>query len=349
MWGDKMKDLYEDIQKKYFIAFVQGIKNVKEINLNENFQLIKFVDAIKLGLIENIYNDLEKEMHCMVFTFNYSFIRNVGKNIPQQNLRHYSVDFWAELGEKDLEEEVHDDALTQLVTFVDAINIYKRNPCQILRIDLYDEGIFLYNKWTADHPLNFHEIMGCNLIDEDIKPINSIFSKILDAGPSYFQREKKYFKRYWWMIALDYFLRSPISFNTADQLVDLTIGLESLLSGDGDTNEMRFRISQRSSLYLYHINHYCPIQVQQLVKKMYDIRSKIVHGSKGFGWALDYDNIKVMDEEISIPSALYMLREVIRVMLCDAIINHSEKNKDKFIEKIDTSWYDKRGSKINFI
>lgn len=124
------------------------------------------------------------------------------------------------------------------------------------------------------------------------------------------------------------------------------------LSGSEDA-EMRYRFSQRASLYLYSIAGYYPNHIQKIIKKLYDLRSKVVHGSTALK-SLENEIIKIGNEKIEfengviefksnhidLSSALVILREIIRQMLFDALLNHSNKSKTMFLEYIDNSWYE---------
>jgi len=118
------------------------------------------------------------------------------------------------------------------------------------------------------------------------------------------------------------------------------IGLESLLSGPDENIEIGYRLRLRASLYLYYLVNWDPKQIQDLIKGLYNIRSKIVHGNTGL-WKTEFLYIKINGEKIDLHDSLDMFRELMRIMLLDTILTHATKTKEEFISFIDTIWQNK--------
>ncbi len=302
---------------RYFIAYVWEFDGENEdITFNENISLRKTSEA-------------EKE--------NYSqYIKKLGDNHGYPESCEYCIIF-------DLDEDSDIDFLCdaewQLIKLVEAINLFYSHAFEIIRIDLYINGEFIVDIWEDCNEKYFVEIMIGKIEQKDVQSILNVLKYLLEADTGYNSRN---YKKYWWLTAVVYFDRYSESFHTADQLINLITALESLLSGPGETSEIRFRLSHRASMYLYYINKLPPAETSQFMKKIYDQRSKIVHGSVGLEDP-DKIKIKVNGEEIDLTSSIYTLREYTRLMLYDAIVNHSDKNKNQFIDYIDLLWTQNSG------
>lgn len=295
--------------------------------MNENILLRKTNSEEKEDFLKyNHFSDWQnyEVNHCFEFKIDEKFIKKVE----------------LDSGSEDLEEFVLIEALWHLIKMGESINICKTQPCEILRIDLIsDEYIpdFADNFWLSPKPKYFEDVLSV-IKKDDIKTINSVFLLLLESD----KRNSDY-RKYWWLIPVEYYNKHNESIFNADQIIDLNIALESLLSNEN--MEISYRLRLRSSFYLYHINHYHPKQVQQIVKEMYNLRSKIVHGTI----SLDKpDSIEITyvpgnkshpPEKIFISVATRMLKEIIRIMILDAILNHSQKSREEFIDFIDNIWY----------
>lgn len=99
--------------------------------------------------------------------------------------------------------------------------------------------------------------------------------------------------------------RSSTRENSDDSLVDAIIGLESLLSDN--SQELTYKISIRSA-HLLRKDNPSPVKVFEDIKKLYSLRSKIVHGSKH-----DADTIfSVENSDVAATdAALFYLRKIV--------------------------------------
>ncbi|MBP2045190.1 HEPN domain-containing protein [Methanobacterium aggregans] len=324
--------MFEELMDKYVAISVAGINTNQDINFTENIQLKK--------------SD-EPELTCIRFTLNGKCLDIIGESIPKEILRKNKSCEWEslplELLEEYVEDYLMDEGFFQITKLVDAINICKKEPCQIYEQFFYDGFSVSDDIWEKPSEKFFHEIQGCTIEKKDLGVILPIWKRLLD---SYDEFPNFNYKKYWWLIASEYFERYPNSSFISDQLIDLMIALESLLSGHNDKSEMRYRFSQRSSLFLFHKYQLNPKQIQKIVKEMYDMRSKIVHGSASLR-SSETEFIKIEGNKISLDHAVNILREIVRLILFEAILKYSNISKDKFLEEIDSIWFnDKDNSKI---
>ncbi|EPY2271874.1 hypothetical protein ACXAUS_000672 [Clostridium sporogenes] len=81
------------------------------------------------------------------------------------------------------------------------------------------------------------------------------------------------------LFALKRFNRCMLRNENDDMAIDATIGLEALLSG-GTKGEITYTISNRMPIVFSHENSdiYLPTNCRSIMKKIYNYRSKIVHG-----------------------------------------------------------------------
>lgn len=317
---------FDELMDKYILLILDGINySTPDFNFTENIQLKKI-----------IFDDTET--YGLKLSLNEKFLDIIGESIPKKDLLTNFAEYWEELSVVTFEEYVDDylmdNGFFQLTKLVDAINICKREPCEISKQIFYDGFAINDDIWGKPTKKFFSEIKGCEIEKDDIELIIKIWRHLMEAYESF---PKVDYKKYWWLISIEYFERYPNAEFSVDQLIHLTIALESLLSGHNDNSEMRYRFSQRTSLFLYHKYHFNPKQIQKIVKEMYDTRSKIVHGSVGFR-ELENEFIKVYGNVIDLNDAINILRELMRLMLFESIINYSDMSKEKFLESIDSLW-----------
>lgn len=327
------------IKKNQIIVFARNLDNEKDIFLTDNILLREITDKEKANFLK--YSDDDYNVtHCFEFLITDEFIEYI--KVEEEN----------KLSAEDLEFFVLTEAVWQILKMEEAINISKSHPCEILRADIINDKKYIadftndkYNLYL-DIKTKYFEDMNCLIEEKDIKTINAVFSLLVDKS----RDKNRDYKKYWWLIPTEYYNRHCNSYYTADQIIDLIIALESLLSGSGENTEINYRLKLRSSLYLYHINHYHPEQVQKVLNEAYSLRSKIVHGTISLAEP-EFKELKyAQGTKISIQVATRMLKEILRIMLLDAILNHQKKSKDEFIKFIDSIWYqDINKSKINFI
>lgn len=71
-------------------------------------------------------------------------------------------------------------------------------------------------------------------------------------------------------------MRAVLRADDEDETIDATIGIEALLLANNDRDELTHRMAQRAAAAL--VGEYEPEAIYRLLKKVYEHRSKIVHG-----------------------------------------------------------------------
>lgn len=329
------------INKPELVAYLFGVNNKEDINFGDDILLTRISKKERVN-----FTKFEKKP-----PGNNTFNRwQLITESDISNCLKFSLDESRCEEEGPAAEYYLMDACWELLKLTEAINLTKKEPCTILRIDIYNNNEYIDTEEWAINDHHYHGKFGtCRISEKDVESIMKIKNLLLEADKG--DLILKDLKKYWWINATVYFIRYIESDYISDQIINLTIALESLLSGNGNS-EMRYRFSHRASLYLYDIAGYYPNQVQDIVKKMYDLRSKIVHGItmvhgskneviKLKSEHIEFENgyIEVDGAELDFDFGLLLLREIVRQMLFDAIVNHSHKSKSDFLEYIDNSWY----------
>lgn len=120
-------------------------------------------------------------------------------------------------------------------------------------------------------------------------------------------------------VALDKFSSSFRRANENDRLLDCVIALEALYLKSGEKQEMSYRLSQRGALLLGNDGEDAKA-IKDDLKKAYDLRSKLVHGSSAD-----------IDKEF-----VFELHDLTRMSLSTFISRKSEgQTHDKIIETLD--------------
>ncbi|MNQ21790.1 hypothetical protein D3C85_349180 [compost metagenome] len=103
--------------------------------------------------------------------------------------------------------------------------------------------------------------------------------------------------------------------NEEDSILDIIIALETLLS-DNDKGELTYKLSMRIAKLLYfHNEKYDSIETFEIMKKIYDYRSAVVHGSSKVN---SKKEIKIEKDKKSIKTisiANDYLREVLKILI----------------------------------
>ncbi|TRX51285.1 hypothetical protein FNH22_24425 [Fulvivirga sp. M361] len=127
-------------------------------------------------------------------------------------------------------------------------------------------------------------------------------------------------------IALNRFNYSFSRLNLEDKVIDLFISIEAMF---GDTGgELSYRISLRMAKFID-----IPAErefVFEFVKKMYGVRSKLVHGA-----SLSKKDLSILGESFSLEEAIWYLYKLIRLALSQYIIDHSGISVSDFRKMID--------------
>jgi hypothetical protein len=119
-------------------------------------------------------------------------------------------------------------------------------------------------------------------------------------------------------IALKRFYKSMMRQEEEDIIIDLIIALELLLS-DGESSEITYKLSMRLTALIckYNKGKYDAAEVFNNVKKIYNFRSAVVHGSADR--AQKGREIKLPDDT-SVPTielAKLYLREILKIVIAD--------------------------------
>ena len=118
---------------------------------------------------------------------------------------------------------------------------------------------------------------------------------LADRIPSWYQDEQNPSTI---RIALTRYLRSYLPRPWFDIVVDLGIGLEAALLGDADHEEIGLRLRSRAAALLSTPTD-SPSRIYNDVKRLYNLRSDIVHGSRPTQKAIDSELYRISTTERS--------------------------------------------------
>lgn len=319
------------------IAFLFLVNEETEKLEIDDIILRKVSDKEKKIFFEHHHEGMHKDVvtHCLEFNINEDFIEYVKTSTAKEPI--YSDKNWdKDITEDDKEILIFRKAIWFMEKLIQSINISVQEPVCISRIDAFSNQDYIKTVQYYDIKY-FNWDNGCYIKEKDIPIIHYLYSTLLDADKGLYKTD---YKKNWWIIAVDYFGRYAESEFMADQLIDIMIGMESLLSGPNENMEIAYRLRLRASLYLYYLVNWDPKQIQELINGLYKVRSKIVHGNATLG-KTEQLNIKIDGKNIFLYDSLAMLREIMRIMLLDTILTHATKTKEEFISFIDTIWQNK--------
>jgi len=153
------------------------------------------------------------------------------------------------------------------------------------------------------------------------------------------QTDITHFKKYWCnLISLDRekirtlnitfnrLVYSKTKYNQEDQLLDLMISFESFFVNDN--SEIAYKLSLRVATFLNA--KFDSKFVFKFIKKSYNLRSKVIHGS-----ILKSKDLKFGEKELTITEYNNTQRELMRVSLNEYITNYSNKTINEIIEDLD--------------
>lgn len=169
-----------------------------------------------------------------------------------------------------------------------------------------------WSKWDKDQ----HRYL---LQPSDVIDINKLWYELHEIN--FNKDENKFLK-----IAINRFMLSYEEENPEDKILDLMICLEALLQ---DTPaELRFRLSIRTALFLETDNSKRN-RIYKIIKKGYDIRSEIAHGT-------DASIVNIDGQEITLENLVIEIEECVRRSIKEFIkrINNNEKRAG-IIQKLD--------------
>jgi len=157
----------------------------------------------------------------------------------------------------------------------------------------------------------------CNIEASNIAALHNIFDFISTENDSRFK------------VALRRLSLGIERKNPEDKLIDYMIGLEALYLPDGNA-ELSFRLSVRVAFLLFSGSE--KKDTYNFLRKMYDVRSSIVHGNK---YELNADDIKQLEE---------LLRKSLNLWINDksnfSVTEKTHSGKVKNEGKLDTMLFD---------
>ncbi|MCE7698359.1 MAG: hypothetical protein K8E24_005825 [Methanobacterium paludis] len=151
---------------------------------------------------------------------NEKCLDKIVKSIPEEFLIRNRVKTWEELSLGEIENFVDDylvsEGFFQLTKLVDAINICKREPCNIYKQIFHDGFVDEDDIWEKPTKKYFREIQSCEITEEDSEDIIKVWTSILEAYKGIPEID---YKKYWWLISSEYFERYPNSEFIADRSI----------------------------------------------------------------------------------------------------------------------------------
>lgn len=203
----------------------------------------------------------------------------------------------------------------------------------------YENILCIPNEWVYDTSFDLLPVYGAKS-----HFVNKKYTKRnwMDLPVSYISKEKcdeiaDLFKGYKaneqkLKFSLMRFNRCMLRDETDDMITDACIGIESLLSG-GTHSEITYTISNRIPVILSkeHVLKYSVTNARKLMKLIYNLRSKIVHGSIIKDKDLYYE---IEEEKLYIPKVAV---DFLRITLLFMINNSSyikPEEIDKYIDSI---------------
>ena len=176
---------------------------------------------------------------------------------------------------------------------------------------------------TKEHPFGkmpHGTITSCTIIDEEEKERNKpIIHKTIekyDSINNIFENNSKAYLRN----AIDYYNRALADERIEEKFIDLMISLESLFSQEND--ELALRYSLRIAFIVGCEQENKRTEIFKLTKKLYNKRSKIVHGTSER--ELEYEDISKFEK---------IINQAIRRMI------HINLSKQSILELIDEAVY----------
>jgi len=357
-----------NFEESKFIVFLLFFDELKQEDLifNENIILRKISDVEKKYFMDNYSKGISPDVltHCLDIKFNNKDIIDEAKKIHNRIHKGYHKksneeynkntnnekgtwldkkinpyierpldDVWPLLDNKEINHYIYRVIHTRINNFENSINLVVNIPVHIYAVgECNGSNLVKFNEYGEKYASTFeHEAV---IKSNHIESINKIFEKVKSI-------EMWDDNNDWWTIPFEFLERHAEFDSEVEGLLNLTIALESLLSGKDEPGEIGYRLKLRASLYLYEIRNINPIFVQNLIREIYGVRSKIVHGGSRVTQVysiVDKNKNKKGRVGISLGSLIVIFYDLIRIMLYDVILYHSEEPKEEFIKYIDTIW-----------
>lgn len=157
---------------------------------------------------------------------------------------------------------------------IETLRIYQKGEVYLLDGITWNNGYFYQAEscsFSQNHGIYWRGPAGYNLRGKDIKNFVQLYHKIINKKVS----DKKFLS-----IAIRHFKQSLDKQNHEDKIIDLITCAEALFLNElgGYQGELKYRLSERAAFFLSDKPKE-RIRLFNLIKNIYDVRSKIVHGS----------------------------------------------------------------------
>ena len=212
--------------------------------------------------------------------------------------------------EANTEREAQNSAIKKLELFLNMYYLYSFNALSISQKHQID----IKNLSTGNilSTAKLHSISGKQFNQQEFCDVlKNYFEKVLESRNEYLR------------IATTYFRRGRLDEYFDSKFIDWFIALEALYSKDEERTEMRFRLSNRIATLLGESTDE-RISIQEKFKKLYDLRSAVVHGSKSLSPNPDTSLIFT-----------WLKESILRFLVLSKKYNH-----DEIVSKIDQGMID---------
>jgi len=140
-------------------------------------------------------------------------------------------------------------------------------------------------------------------------------------------------------IARNRFLFSTLKNSDEDKLIDLMIAFEAFFLDVTEKSELSYKLALRVSRFLE--NNYDNMEVFDFIKKAYNLRSSVVHGSN-----TKSNEITFKGQKLSLKSVVFQLHKFMREVLALYIVKYNNITISNFIKKIDATIINNKNSLI---
>ena len=302
--------------------FLRKLKEVEEFFTNSK---LKFCASAPLEGFTSTVDEIQLDKNLRIvkiskenFAKLFGLVR-FGFPIPQNKIFHFR--FMLEriyetdkiIGEENKKPKFFPSQETKKIfnEVISALRLLKAgvvgyNFIQTIALDWDPIGGILTNFGIFTYPYFGHY----KLENHEIENFKSLFQKIKNA-PNFLD------------VSITRFNFASDRERPEDKLIDYITAFESLFVKE--KQELSYRLSVRVAL-LIGKDKQDRKQIFELIKKAYDLRSKIVHGLK-------YEkNVKINDKNISIQEFVSKIEEILRTSIKSAL---QFKDHPSFLEKID--------------
>lgn len=261
------RDLYENkIEFENVTPLCGFTMEDSEISLTDNISIVRLSEkdileffnlGIKLG--PNIRSgDMVLEIHPYAIKQSYKLPKRIGEEFSSLKGRE--------------QNEYLSNKNEQAV--IDALRIYKEGKLYAISTVKRSRGILVGTRsFTFETPVNHRMTNQYKLLKSEFEDFKSFWRK--KTNNPLLETEKSFLS-----VAIRRFTQSNERDNLEDRIIDLMIAAEAIFlsSGGGFQGELKYRLSHRASMFIE-----TDVDRQRylfdFMKKAYDVRSAIVHGS----------------------------------------------------------------------